>query len=276
MVFVEKNDWLDVWKYFFLFLIYRDELFVVFLNSKCLKKIGMEYGFFFYDSDLFFFKLKMYICFVYDMYFSLKDFGVGIVEWLGMEKLLNLYFDIFEFCKYLEILFYKMVVEQGKKIVFLIELFFQSWEGDIFLQEGGMYLVCEEVLEMEYDEEFNEKMVCSFCMVFVFGYGVFMSVNDKNCFFINVLFVKGIMICQNNCFYFLLLLLLQLNIQKIYMQVYFVDFVLKIGFVGGCNGVWNYKGIKIVFYIDFFKQCEVFGLVEFFVSCIIWCGKFFQ
>lgn len=273
--YAQKNDMSDSWKHFLSLQTYKDEPLVVFSNSKRLKKLGLEYGLFSYDSDSLSFKLKTYIKSGYPLYLSLKDSGIGIAERPGMEKLLNLHLNLTQFKKHPEAPLYRMAVETGKKIAFPTDLFFKAWEGDLSLQEGGIHMVREEVVEMEYDEEFNEKMVRSYRLVPVPGYGVFLTVNDRNKSLINALFAKGIMTKQNNRFHFLLSPPLQLNIQKHYVQVFSADASPKIGPVGGCNGIWNYKGTKFAFRIDSLKNKEVFGSMEFPVSRLVRRGKFF-
>lgn len=273
--FALKDQREEIWVNFLKHKTFSDEKNVLYTNAKELQQFGIKYALFAYDSDSMNVKLKTYIHSIKPFTLKPKSSGISFKNTVVATKALELHLDISEFRKDKNNPLYKWIVKKGQKIGFPTHLFFEAWEGDIALQEGGTYFVNEEVVEMTYDDEFNpiEKRVK--VKVSVPGYSIMLSVNKNSKKFVNALFAKGIVTKQGKNFRFLFSPPLNLNMTKNSIQAYTTPFPPKITTSSQSKGLWKYKGTDVHFQIDSFKVNEAFGSLEFKVENIVKRGKIF-
>jgi hypothetical protein len=265
----------DSWKKFNSLKTFKDEKLVVFSNTKKLRKYGVEYGLFAHDSDSMSFKLKAYVKTTNDLKISMKKTGPQFLSSAATTKMLNLHLDISEFRKDKQHPLYKWIVEMGRKVSFPTEAFFEAWDGDLSFQEGGTQLIAEEVIETQYDEEFNLTEVRKTKLVPVPGFAVMISVNEHSQKFASQLFSKGIITKQGKKYHFLFSPPLKMNILPDYIGAYSADRTPERTMGTNCSGIWNYRGTSVTFQVDSLTKREVFGTIQFPVNRLIRRSKFF-
>ena len=188
-------------------------------------------------------------------------------------KALDIHLDISEFKKDPNGPLYKWIVGLGRKVSFPTAAFFEAWEGDLSFQEGGTQFIDEEVVEIEYDEEFNPIPVKKINKVAVPGYSLLFSVNENSQKLVSALFTKGIVTKQGKHYYFLFSPPLTLNILPEKISAYTAGKSPKMTTGSSCNGLWNYRGTDILFHIDSLKKKEIYGSLEFEVASLLRKGK---
>lgn len=272
-LFAIKDERDEAWVNFLRHQTFANEQNVLYTNSKDLNQFGIEYALFAYDSDSLNVKLKTYIHSNKPFKIKPKASGIALVNSANATKALELHLDITQFRKDKLDPLYKWIVKKGRKIGFPTDLFFQAWEGDLSLQEGGTYFVNEEVVEMTYDDEFNPIEKRTNIKVPVPGYSLALSVNDKSKAFVNALFAKGIVTKQGKSFRFLFSPPLNLNMKKGVIQAYTTPFPSKIVTGSQSRGLWKYKGTDVHFQIDSLKSQDAYGSLEFKVANLVKRGK---
>lgn len=264
------------WKKFESLKMFRNEKLVVFSSSKKLQKLGIDYGLFSHDTDSVSFKLKTYVKSLQPLLLKLKPApSIALDQQQGMERSLNLHLDITEFRKNKQHPLYKWISELGRKVSFPTDAFFEAWNGDLSFQQGGTQMVKEEIIETQYDEEFNLTEVRTTKLVPVPGFSILVSLNDKGNKLVNSLFAKGIITRQDRKYRFLFSPPLHMTILPDYICAYSADRKPVIGKDASCSGLWNYNGTPVAFRIDSLKEREVFGSLEFPVNRLIRKSKYF-
>lgn len=274
-VYAKHGDAGENWKKFNSLKTFKDEKLVVFSNDKKLKKYGIEYGLFAHDSDSLSFKLKTYIKSTQDIQISMKENGPSFDPSPVMTKMLDLHLDITEFRKNKQHPLYQWVSKMGRKVSFPTEAFFDAWNGDLSLQQGGTQMVEEEVVETGYNDEFEMVEIRTKRKVPVQGFSVLISVNEKYKSLISSLFGKGIMTKQGNKYRFLFSPPLKMTVKPDHLSVYSSDKAPKIVTGSNCRGLWNYRGTNVSFQVDSLKSREVYGSIQFPVNRLIRRGRFF-
>lgn len=275
-MYAKRGEIEESWKMFTQLKTFKDEKLVVFSNSENVKKYGAKYVLFAHDTDSLSFKLKGYIRASEPHNIKLKPVGIAFQPKANMQRMLDLHLDLSEFKKAKGHPLYKWVVSMGKKIGFPTELFFQTWNGDLCYQEGGVQMIDEEIVETVYDEEFNLTEVKSTRKVPVPGFAVLTSTVPENKALINKLFAKGIITKQNdNRYRFLFSPPLRLQVLPSFINVYSGDYSPKLTTSSSCSGLWNYRGTKVAFQVDSLNKMEVFGSMQFPVNRLLRRGKFF-
>jgi hypothetical protein len=275
VLYAVKDGMEETWKNFLNHQTFAEEKNVLYSNAEELKSFGVDYALFAYDSDSLNVKLKTYIHSNKGFSVKPKASGISFKNNVIATKSLELHLDITEFRKQKMNPLYQWIVKKGRKIGFPTELFFETWEGDLALQEGGMYFINEEIVEMTYDEEFNPIEKKSKVKVPVPGYSIMLSVNNNSKRFINTLFAKGIVTKQDKHFRFLFSPPLNLNITKSSIQAYTTPFPPKIITGTQSRGLWKYKGTDVHFQIDSLKSHDAYGSLEFGVANFVRRGKVF-
>lgn len=262
-----------VWKSFLKKKTFEDEKIVLYSASPKLQDVGLDYVMFAHDSDSLNIKLKSYLHSPRKFDFKEKKDGLSFERNPVVSKSLELHLDITDFKNNKQSALYQWIVKIGKKISFPTDLFFDAWEGDLSLQEGGTHYIKEEVIEIGYDEEFNPIETRTIQQIPVPGYSIIFSVNEKGKSLINALFAKGIITKQDRFYRFLFSPPLNLNIQPKSISAYTSSKSPKITTGSTCSGLWKYKGTDVLFQIDSLKSKEVYGSLEFEVTRFIRKGK---
>lgn len=275
-IFAKRGQIGMLWKKFEGLQLFKTEKLVVFSTGKKMKELGIDYGLFAHDSDSTSFKLKSYIKSSYPLKIKLKEPALALEDQKGMDKSLNLHFDITEFRKDKNHPFYKWVKKKGKTVSFPVDAFFDAWEGDLSFRQGGTQMINQEVIETSYDDEFNLTEIRTTKKVPVPGFSILFTTNDKAQTLISQLFAKGIITKQEKRRYrFLFSPPLKMTILPQYIVAYSSEFQPRFSKGSSCSGVWNYNGTNIVFGIDSLKSHEIYGSVEFPVNRLIRKSKFF-
>ncbi len=272
-LFAKFGEQVEVWKQFLKKKTFVDEKIVLFSSSDKLKKFGLEYVMFAHDSDSLNIKLKSYLRSSKRFDIKEKENGISYVKNPTTTKSLELHLDISEFRKNTNSELYKWVVQMGKKVSFPTKTFFDAWEGDLSLQEGGLHTVNQELIELEYDEEFNPVEVKKTKQIQVRGYSIILSVNQNGKKLVNALFAKGIITKQDKSYRFLFSPPLNLNILPNSISAYTTPKPPKKRVESKSYGVWRYNNTDVYFQIDSLKSHEAYGSLEFEVSRFIKRGK---
>lgn len=271
----QRGDIENSWQKFKSLSTFKSDRLVVFSNSKKLKKYGIEYGVFAHDSDSLSFKLKTYIRASRDLKIKMKNSGMAYEPTATTTRMLNLHLDITEFRKDKQHPLYLWIAEMGRKVGFPTDAFFDAWDGDLSFQQGGTQLIAEEVIETDYNDEFEMVETRTTKMVPVPGFAVLISVNDKSQILVSKLFSKGIINKQGNKYRFLFSPPIKMNIMPTYLSGYSSDRSPKLSTGSSCSGIWDYRGTSVTFRVDQLKKREVYGSIEFPVNRLIRKSKFF-
>lgn len=263
----------EVWKKFLKRKTFDQEKIVLYSSSPKLKEVGLDYVMFAHDSDSINIKLKSYLHASRKLDFKEKQDGISFERNPATNKALELHLDISDFKNNRKSPLYRWISDMGKKISFPTDAFFDAWEGDLSLQEGGTHYINEEVIEIGYDDEFNPIEIRTTQKVPVPGYSMIFSVNEKGKTLINALFAKGIVTKQDRFYRFLFSPPLNLNMQPTSISAYTSGISPKTTTGSKCHGMWNYKGTDVLFQIDSLKSREVYGSLEFEVTRFVRKGK---
>jgi hypothetical protein len=274
-LFAKHGETESSWRKFNEIRTFKSEKLVVFSQTKRLKSYGIDYGLFAHDSDSSSFKLKTFLHSNYDLKIKLKEPGLALAPSSEVTKMLNLHLDITQFKQDRNHPLYKLISDLARKIGFPTEAFLAAWNGDLSFREGGLQLVDEEVVEMGYDDEFNQIEKRTIKKVPVTGFSVVMSVNKFGKAFLNKLFAKGIVNKQGAKYRFLFSPPLSLSIKKDVLSAYTSSAAPKYVKAEACNGIWNYKGTRVEFQLDSLKTRDIYGSIHFGVSKFLKKNKLF-
>ena len=271
----KRGNLVASWKEFLNMNKFRKENLVLFANSKGLKKYGVEKAVFAHDSDSTSLTMLSYVKSLKPWNFSQKKEGLSLVENYFSSKFLNLHINIDEFRKHPEDPLYRLMSRMSKKISFPLAEFLEAWEGDLSFRQGGKQKVTETYIESELDENFEVSEVVKTRELYVPGFSLAISMNEKGPKFMGRILYKGILTKEKEQYRFLGSP--ALNFSRYDNYFIFTSGENRPKLVNNelNNGVWSENGTKFQFHLDSLKGKEAYGKVYFPVNRLIERNKFF-
>jgi hypothetical protein len=263
------------WKEFLALNKFRRENLVLYANSKGLKKYGIEKAVFAHDSDSTSLTMLSYVRSLKPWNFSQKKEGLSLVENYFSSKFLNLHINIDEFRKHPEDPLYRLMSKMSRKISFPLAEFLEAWEGDLSFRQGGKQKVTETYIESELDENFEISEVVKTRELYVPGFSLAISMNEKGAKFMGKILYKGILTQEKEKYRFLGSPALNFSRYNNYFIFTSGENRPKLVENEQNNGVWSESGTKFQFHLDSLKGREAFGKVYFPVNRLIERNKFF-
>lgn len=271
-----KRDEIDpVWKKFLTMDKFRKENLVLYANSKGLMKYGVEKAIFAHNSDSTSFTMLAYVLASNPLNFKQKSIGFSLEENDFSSKFLNLHLSMEKFREHPEDPLYRLMSQISKKVSFPIGDFLDAWEGDLSFREGGKQKVTEKYIESELDENFVISEVEKTRDLFVPGFSLAISMNERGNSFMDKIIRKGILTKEENKYRFLGSTALNYSKSDNFYIFSSADNRPKLVPNIQNNGIWSHRGTKFQFHLDSIKRNEAFGKVFFPVSRLIERNKFF-
>jgi len=271
----QRNEIEPIWKDFLSLKKFRRENLVLYSNSKGLKKFGVEKAVFAHNSDSSSFTMLSYIQCSKSLNFSQKKGGLALESNYYANRFLNLHLQINEFRKHPEDPLYRLMARLSKKISFPLSDFLAAWDGDLSFRQGGKQKITETYIESELDDNFEISEVEKIRDVYVPGFSVAVSMNNKGPIFMQKIIKKGILTQEKDKYRFLGSPILNFNQKENYYIFSSSENRPKLVKNQENNGIWMERGTKFQFHLDSLKGNEAYGKVHFEVSQLIKRNKFF-
>lgn len=274
--FAEKGGAKVSWQAFRKEPMFFQNNITVYSNSKELKKLGLETAIFTHDSDSSSIRIKTYVRNSRPLGITKKDSGMAFVNKGANEKLINLHLNINELRTDKENPIYRLLSKYSKKISFPLDEFLAAWEGDLSFHQGGTVKVKESYIETVMDDNFNLAEIKSFHHRDVPGFSFFMSCNEHQKTFLNLLFARGILRKDEEKYYLLTSPPLKIMQTKSGFYLYSSPALPKMAYSGLSGGYWkNPKGIRYEFSVDSISRYEFRGSFSFPVEKLLKSKKIF-
>lgn len=261
-IYAKYGETSTTWQRFKRINTFKNETFVVYSQHDAFKKYGVDYGMMAFACDSNTIKLKSFLHSNYDLKIKQKPSGPAFKVTGTPNTAVHMHLDISEFKKDKKHPLYKLVVEQGKRVSFPTDDFFNAWDGDMSFLQGGIQMIEEEYIEMGVDEEFNPVEVRKTKQVPIKGFSAMISVNEAGQQLISKLFAKGILNKQGNKYRFLFSPPVRLNVQPDQLSAYTSNGSPKIVEESISYVLWNFKGTTIKIQLNKLTKRDIHGTVN--------------
>lgn len=258
VMYTKKGQINPVWKDFLEHKIAQNTSLVIYSNWSKLKRYGIDRALFSPKCDSIHIGVNTYFMSNKPFDFKLKKEGLAIPNTIVNDKSITFHFDIEKIRKNPNSPLKLWLSDISKRISFPVEAFFNAWEGDITLQEGGKQKIKETIIETEFDEEFNQVEVKRQKEIDVPGYNLLLSMNKEQKNFVSTLFAKGIMRQDKKRFYILTSPPLKINQHPKYLLLYSSQFAPKISTNSDQKGYMKYNKTLYDFSLDSLNENELF------------------
>lgn len=262
VIHAKKGYTHPVWERLLAIKPLQNEKVLLLSENSNIKKWGFEYATFSYhntaDSLLVDFQLHSSEAHG----FKLNNHPKSLNTTKSMQKLLNFNIDP----GFRNTPTGKAIIAQltkiGQKISFPGAVFFETWNGNLSLIEGGKVNTKEKIVTTEFDEDFNPIEVVDFKTVQVPGYSVAFGSVDKGKKFIQKLYTKGLLRDEGQQCRFLYSPLLHRKNDKEYLLFSSGTPLPKLVATSKNAIQWNFKSTNIHVVFTSFSPKVVYGLIS--------------
>lgn len=189
--------------------------------------------------------------------------GYQLKEKEFTKRLVNLHLDVSKVKRNSRDPIYAILSELGKKVSFPVDAFLDTWSGDLAFRNGGTYLLKEEYIESELDEDFNITEKVKIKEVKISGVSAYLSVSEKNRPFIRSLYNKGIITEDGDRVRVLFSPPLNLRSSDSSLLVYSSNYKPELH-EGSVNmGIWPVSKTPVTFYLDSTSAHSIYGRIQF-------------
>lgn len=251
-----------MWKGLFANDIYRNENFVLYSECNSLKKIGIDHAFLAHDSDSSGFHLKSYLTINDSIPFFVNDSGQAIKFSDRSKRTIDLHLNSKGFSTKTKDIFVQKLSTLTSKISFPVSEFFEIWDGDFCFEEGGYYLVKEQYIETELDDNFEPTQIEKTRYKNVPRYSLMFTVKSPAEGFIQKLLAKGILTEDAGQYRFLFSPQLKLKIEEDRVVFYSTKNAPR-AYISYDNSIqWSFNDTELSFQVDSLKSKKVYGSLE--------------
>jgi hypothetical protein len=193
VIHAKKGYTHPVWERLLAIKPLQNEKALLLSENSNIKKWGFEYATFSYHNNADSLLVDFQLHSTENHGFKLNNHPKSLNSTKSMQKSLNFNIDP----GFKNTSTGKAIIAQltkiGQKISFPGALFFETWNGNLSLMEGGKVNTKEKIVTTEFDEDFNPIEVVDFKTVRVPGYSVAFGSVDKGKKFIQKLYTKGLL-----------------------------------------------------------------------------------
>lgn len=194
--------------------------------------------------------------------FGLKE-GYQFIEKEFTKKLINLHLDVSRVKRNKKDPIYALLSEFGKKISFPVDEFLDTWSGDIAFRNGGTYLLTEEYIESELDENFNITETIKTKEVKISGVSAYVGINNKGKSLLRSLYRKGIMTEDGDRVRLLFSPPLKMKLTDSSYLFYSSSYKPELFAGDQNNGIWTVGKTPVFFFLDSTSVHSIFGRIRF-------------
>lgn len=193
--------------------------------------------------------------------FKVKE-GYQLDEKEFTKRLLNIHIDVDKLKRNGRDPIYCLIKELGSKISFPTESFLDAWDGDVAFRQGGTYLLKEEYIESELDENFNVTEVVKYKEIKISGLSCYIGVNDKGKSFLRDLYRKGIVTNDEDRVRVLFSPPMNLKISDSSLLFYSSNYKPDLLPSEKNNGIWTFGKTAVSFYLDSTTPSDIYGRIN--------------
>jgi hypothetical protein len=193
--------------------------------------------------------------------FSLRE-GYQFKEKEFTKRLINLHLDVTKVKRNSKDPIYALLTEFGKKVSFPVDAFLDTWTGDVAFRNGGTYLLQEQYIESELDENFNISEVVKTKEVKISGVSGYLGVSQKGKRFLRSLYRKGIITEDGDRIRFLFSPPLNLKTSDSSYLFYSSNYKPELFPKNQNNGIWTISNTQVYFFLDSTSAKSIYGRIQ--------------
>lgn len=193
--------------------------------------------------------------------FSLRE-GYQFKEKEFTKRLINLHLDVSKVKRNSKDPIYALLTEFGKKVSFPVDAFLDTWTGDVAFRNGGTYLLKEQFIESELDENFNISEVVKTKEVKISGVSGYLGVSAEGKRFLRSLYRKGIVTEDGERVRFLFSPPLNLKTSDSSYLFYSSNYKPELFPGAQNNGIWTISNTPLYFFLDSTSPSLIYGRIQ--------------
>lgn len=194
--------------------------------------------------------------------FNLRS-GYQLKEKEFTKRLINLHLDVSKVKRNKKDPIYALLTEFGKKISFPVDEFLNTWSGDLAFRNGGTYILKEEYIESELDENFNITETVKTKEVKISGVSSYLGVRDADKTLLKTLYKKGIMTEDGDRVRLLFSPPLKMKHTDSSYLFYSSNYKPELFPGDQNNGIWTIGNTPVMFFLDSTTSHSIYGRIQF-------------
>lgn len=194
--------------------------------------------------------------------FSLRS-GYQLKEKEFTKRLINLHLDVSKVKRNKKDPIYAILSEFGRKVSFPVDAFLDSWSGDFAFRNGGTYLLKEEYIESELDENFNVTESVKTKEIKISGVSGYMGMEKDGKSFLRTLYRKGIITDDGDRVRLLFSPPLKMKVSDSSYLFYSSNYKPELFSSDQNNGIWTVGKTPVFFFLDSTTSHTIYGRIQF-------------
>lgn len=194
--------------------------------------------------------------------FSLRN-GYQLKEKEFTKRLINLHLDVSKVKRNTRDPIYAILSEFGRKVSFPVDAFLDTWSGDLAFRNGGTYLIKEDYIESELDENFNITERVKSKEVKISGVSTYVGLQNDGKTFLRTLYRKGIITDDGDRVRLLFSPPLKMKTSDSSYLFYSSNYKPELFSSDQNNGIWTIGKTPVSFFLDSTSARSIYGRIQF-------------